>query len=434
MNLKINGIVKIIKTMKSEKRNIIVFAAGGGNDVFSALAYIKCHLQDYNKIGLVSVLGFTPLHTNINSLIEPPCIIPNCNMKRYILCDPIKEITCCEKLIPKLLDIMDLNVKTVCISPKYSAIDQAVNLSTLFDEWELPSNDTLLNVVDFGGDILTDGNQSSIISPGLDAYTLAVVTNLNNYESKLSICFPGVDGELNVDYLTNKLNSSGYKIPINVDNRLDGQLNVDYRTNKLNSSGYKIPINIDNWLEQLNIISSHVTRTGNTIPNMISVLQTLKLEDINNVDELIPIKISKHWVYNNNKFFKQFNPSVSKKLQQYIHVMDIPNDNPFVPIFNDPNYDLLNLVKHINKIYRSQELSTDSFQSCDLYLQYLRKDGSGKWTNKEIFLYQDTMIVDIFPYYSKQLDHEHETIKCFNEISDRLSSNIIKYTEYTGDQ
>lgn len=62
-------------------------------------------------------------------------------------------------------------------------------------------NNTSIQIVDFGGDILTDKDQSSIISPELDAYTLAVVKNLSEYSSKLIVCFPGVDGELHEDYL-----------------------------------------------------------------------------------------------------------------------------------------------------------------------------------------------------------------------------------------
>lgn len=48
------------------KDNIIVFVAGGGNDVFSGIAYIESFLTKYKfkKIALASILGFTPFHSN----------------------------------------------------------------------------------------------------------------------------------------------------------------------------------------------------------------------------------------------------------------------------------------------------------------------------------------------------------------------------------
>lgn len=74
------------------EKNLVVIAAGGGNDVFSAIAYINSHHinKNYNNIILFGILGLTPFHTNeslnhscIN--IEEPIIIPTSNMKRYML-------------------------------------------------------------------------------------------------------------------------------------------------------------------------------------------------------------------------------------------------------------------------------------------------------------------------------------------------------------
>lgn len=158
------------------KKKVIVFAAGGGNDVFSAIAYIKAHMhQRFEEIALVCVLGFTPFHSNTIAVpgdTESPLIRPTNTMHRYLQLDPPKEIICMEKLIPTMLqDFAPYVTKYICMSPKYSAIEQAVNLTKLFIEWNMCFDDTLLNIVDFGGDILTNGMQSSIISPELDAYT-----------------------------------------------------------------------------------------------------------------------------------------------------------------------------------------------------------------------------------------------------------------------
>jgi hypothetical protein len=108
----------------TNKKNIIVFAAGGGNDIFSSLAYINCHLTEYKKneknIALIGILGFTPLHTINDKLFEEPLIVPNNEMKRYLLCEPIKQISCQERLLPKLINEITPNItKYICMSPKY---------------------------------------------------------------------------------------------------------------------------------------------------------------------------------------------------------------------------------------------------------------------------------------------------------------------------
>jgi len=92
----------------------------GGNDIFSSLAYIKCQLYQYEKIGLIGVLGFTPFHTNdpMNKT-EQPLIKPTSQMKRYLLGNPIKEISCYERLLPEIINYLQLNIKYMCMSSKY---------------------------------------------------------------------------------------------------------------------------------------------------------------------------------------------------------------------------------------------------------------------------------------------------------------------------
>lgn len=70
--------------------NTIIFAAGGGNDVFSAIAYIKA--TNKKNVALISVLGLTPFHCLTNDdKIEPPYIIPTSTMSRFIVKDPPKK-------------------------------------------------------------------------------------------------------------------------------------------------------------------------------------------------------------------------------------------------------------------------------------------------------------------------------------------------------
>ena len=368
------------------KKNIVIFAAGGGNDIFSAIAYVKAYLCNYefNKIAIVSVLGFTPFHSNEE--IKPNClnielslIKPTNNMCRYLPFHNPKEIFCLERLFPEILkDIAPEIINYVCMSPKYSAIDQAVNLNKLFDEWEMKEDDTLLNIVDFGGDILTNGLQSSIISPELDAYTLAVVKNLINYSSKISICFPGVDGELSKDYLS---------------------ACCDDNNSNINS---KHLIDEVKWHNILTKIYDKLKnkRSGNTIPNMLNVLDAISL----NTD--CKCNLFKKWIIGKQCFRITKEVDIDLNLQKYVYIFDTIDNNPFTNIFNDIDYDLIKVIKHINNIYDFQAIDNNTFQSSDFYLQFLRKDLNDKWSNKHLIYddningkwIQQVMIVDIIPH------------------------------------
>jgi hypothetical protein len=267
-----------------------------------------------------------------------------------------------ESLIPEILnkELPDLT-KYACISSKYSAIEQAGNLEKLFESWDMLSTNTKIEIVDFGGDILTNENQSSIISPELDAFTLAVVQNLNNYESKVIVCFPGVDGELSSEYLTN------------------------YCSNSIDS----IMIDNDIWLTSLCSIYEQIKkyRTGNTIPNMIKIL--------NKEDDLW---LHKHWVVNDKKLLFDKKLSVNWDLQSHLWIFDL-NDviskNIFTKVFNLIDYDLLMLKDYIINIYNNQIKNNDSMQSSDLFLQYLRTDNTGKYTNKQLNYDDDEKVLFI---------------------------------------
>lgn len=362
--------------------NIVVIAAGGGNDIFSAIAYIKSHLYkyDFKKIALIGLLGFTPFHSNssldpINLNIESPIIVPTANMHRYLVFrkyietkETLREIYANERLLPSIISDLCPEITTyLCVSPKYSAIEQAKNLTNHLNSLGFNLENTLLNVVDFGGDILTDGNQSSIISPDLDAYTLALVSNMD-YKSILSVCFPGVDGELDADYLTECCSKCIIRNPI------DKTLWHLYLT--------KI----------YDVIKD--TRPGNTIPNMLKLL---------NPDTFInKVAINKSWYVNGEKLSLNKEMEINPYLQDYIYFFDIPNNNPYMSIFNKTNYDLKMVMDHIMSIYENQKIMTEMnnvVQSSDLHLQYLRKDINGMWTNKHIMLNtnQQVMLIDIIP-------------------------------------
>jgi len=240
-----------------------------------------------------------------------------------------------------------------------------------------------------GGDILTNGEQSSIISPELDAFSLAIVSNLSEYRSHIAVAFSGVDGELNKSYLKEMCD--------------------------LKSSHYEI-INNELWLSQLNTIYQLLKkfRSGNTIPNMINILD-------NNENCLI----SKSFTIGKDKYLFTFDIDIDMSLQSKIYYFDININNPFVDIFNMKDYNLLSLLNNLIKIYKKQTINDDTVQLSDLYLQYLRKDSNNLYTNKELtFKDEEIIFVDIIPvnFNDQQKSKITKSINCLKTYNIKFSS------------
>lgn len=367
--------------MNNNYENLVVVAAGGGNDVFSAIAYINAQHSNktYKNIVLFGILGLTPFHTNdkikskcVNT--EEPIIIPTTNMKRYIMMKIPKEIYANESMLPLIINnICPQITYYACLSPKYSALEQAQNIRSIFLRLGLSELNTVIEIVDFGGDILTDGEQSSIISPELDAFSLAIIRNLSEYKSHIVVCFPGVDGELDKSYL-------------------EFMCETKATHNEL--------IDPELWNIQLknlyNSISS--TRPGNTIPNMLNVLNNNK-----------SCKVTKTFTIGKDKYTFTRDVDISMSLQNRIYYFDININNPFVDVFNSNNYDFALVLNNVLDIYAKQTINDQSNQLSDIYLQYLIKDLNGLYTNRHLIydndncvnqpkvVYDRTMFVDVIP-------------------------------------
>jgi hypothetical protein len=338
-------------------KKVILFAAGGGNDIFSTIAFSKAHLSGYEKTAFVSILGLTPFHTELPIKNEPnielPLLKPN---HRYIINKEIKEITCMEKFIPEFT-----NDNYICVSPKYSPHEQASNLQKLFDEWNMTSEDTEIKVVDFGGDILTNGKQKSIISPELDAYTLCLVDALLGYKKELLVCFPGCDGELPADYLS-----------------------------KCCSTAFKQLIDLNLWHKHLSIIHEKLSkyRTGNTVPNMLKIVSYL-LNRTSDHD----IVVKKGYTVGCKKYEYQIEVNLDWSLQSYVYCFSLPyKANIYQNIFDNKEYNLLNVFKELLAVYDGSRE-----ENSDFYLQYLYQDDNMEWSNKFVHPNKTTiMLIDIY--------------------------------------
>ncbi|CAK7994994.1 Domain of unknown function (DUF1152)-containing protein [uncultured virus] len=247
------------------------------------------------------------------------------------MCEHPKKIHCHESLFPE--------PNSICLSPKYSAHEQAVNLERHLIEKGFNSHNSEIHLVDFGGDILTDGLQSSIISPELDAFSLAVVRQMKSFRSKLLVMFPGVDGELDAKYLRFCCESRA------TDN---------YPFDKIFTERLE---------EVYEIVKVH--RPGNTIPNMLKVLR----KELNN------IKLTKNWIRDGKKITYTTVIDLDYGLQEQIwefNIQEVSEQNPFTRPFLKSDYSLLLLLETILKIYSNQ--AEPGIQLSDLFLQYLRKD------------------------------------------------------------
>lgn len=319
----------------------VIIAAGGGNDVFTALAYAT---QPDDIV--VGVLGLTPFHTSSPVDLAPgyhyaedPIIYASPTMTRYLCCDPPKKIYCNEALLP---------AGTPCLSPKWPPSIVASTLAAYLTTLQCDATNTIVELVDFGGDILTNGEQSSIISPLLDAFSLAVV-RLLPYSKRLLVFFPGVDGELPNDYLRR------------------------WCTNPIPQT-----VTLPNLLRSWELIKKQ--RPGNTIPNIIAHLEGRR-----------DYKLTKHWP--GKKWSKTL--ELDENLLKYGWEIDIDKvNNPFCPTDDD---DLLDRLARVEAIYQQQGVS--GVQLTDLYCSYLRKDSKGRWTNRELIDGQEVRYIPMGSKY-----------------------------------
>jgi hypothetical protein len=315
---------------------------------------------------------------------------------------PPKEIYATESFLPEVIETSTIS-HYACLSPKYSAREQITNVRNLLLKWDFLPESTIIVVVDFGGDILTNGTQSSIISPELDAFTLALVRNLSEYTSTLAVCFPGVDGELDADYLDFMCSSKSIA---------------------------KDPIDVETWKSQLITLFEKLKskRPGNTIPNMIKIL-----DDLTNGDETTCC-ISKHFMIGRDRYEFQNELTLNRSLQSYVHYFDLDIDNPYTNVFNSDNYNLKMLLDYILEIYEKQIINDSTNQLTDLHLQYLRTDLDNKYTNRCLLVndnddLQRVMLVNLVPHRLRNNDACSESIKKLNIYDEFLNTYDELYRE-----
>ena len=123
----------------------------------------------------------------------------------------VREIYANEKLLPSIIEELFPEIESLKYTPWENKLCLFWHCKSCQLSWA--SKIYFRNLLYFKEVILTDGNQSSIISPYLNVYTLTLVTNIQ-YKS---ICFPFKshrdvklqDGKLLADHLSNNTSKAG---------------------------------------------------------------------------------------------------------------------------------------------------------------------------------------------------------------------------------
>lgn len=332
--------------------NKIVIAAGGGNDVFTSLAHIQS--QGYSSTVLFGILGFTPFHSQGPDDVEERILLEPGNVERYIL---RKKIYTLEN---HLQFLVNENIEVRLISSKYSVVKVAQEIREYLSKKGFTPETTSIDLVDYGGDILTDGNQNTIISPGLDAFSLALTRELKEYASRLIVYFPGVDGELPSSYLKECCENS------------------------------KDTLTIDKvqWKNKLTNIFSYIShrRPGNTIPNILKVLEGDN-----------KLQLTKKWIVDGvvRTSVRPFEVDLSLQDKGYVFGLDQVT-NPYSSVFSEPDYCIWDGLCHVLEIYNRQ-VEENTGRSCDFFLQHIVQDSKGLWSNREKYSGQAKILIDIHP-------------------------------------
>lgn len=327
---------------------------------------------------MFGILGFTPFHSQGPDDVEERILLEPGNIERYIL---RKKIYTLENYLPFLAnentsartlpDLITSSVEVRLISSKYSVVKVAQEIREYLSKKDFTSENTSIDLVEYGGDILTDGNQNTIISPGLDAFSLALTRELKEYSSRLVVYFPGVDGELPSSYLRECCENS--KDTLTIDKVL--------------------------WKKKLTHIFSVIghRRPGNTIPNILKVLEGDN-----------KLQLGKKWMVDGvvRTSVRPFEVDLSLQDKGYVFELSQVN-NPYSSVFSQPEYCLWDGLCHILEIYNRQVEGENTGRSSDFFMQHIVEDSKGLWSNREKYSGQAKILIDIPPNIALQHSYSY---------------------------
>lgn len=344
-------------------RAVVLMAAGGGNDNFSVLPFSQYLGSQGLHTAAFGIVGFTPFH--ISEGAERPTFAPTATMERHLVLGPQgRRIRSSESRIPAILGELTHPLTSYgLVSPKFqpAAIARAVEreIDRLKDAHGLSDDGVELWVLDFGGDIFSNGSVTTI-SPGLDATVLRVARELRpTLRRHIAATWLGVDGELPPELLRMILQA---------------HQGAEILRAELNPHGL--------WRGAFGeIFKTHMQdRLGNTIPLMNASIAA---------DDMVEAVLRKGLRVGPVSVGQEFPVRLDPRLVRQFRLFDVEavyQSNPFAHY--EPG-DLLGRYLHIEGVYDGADAAeTHGYapqRGSDFLMQYIRRNGAtGAWDSTSL--------------------------------------------------
>lgn len=203
----------INEIVDSEVRNILVIGIGGGGDVVGSTITYNLAVNE----GIDAILGAVLWERYVVDIIPGPIKIDELRNAEYlgnyvaVVNGDTYAIRGGRRITPQIANVLSV-VKDdgIGISISGSIIDIASELSDYVSKYGI---DAVIGI-DVGGDSIAIGNEEGLYSPLADSYAIAIlakVQELTNIPVILGIAGPGVDGELDRDYVLMRISQLASK-------------------------------------------------------------------------------------------------------------------------------------------------------------------------------------------------------------------------------
>jgi hypothetical protein len=188
-------------------RRILVIGIGGGGDVVGSVITYNLAINE----GIEATLGAVLWERYVVDIVPGPIRVDELRNAEYvgsyiaIVDEDTYAIREGRRVVPQIVNVLNvIRDDGVGISIAGPVIDIARELSEYVGKYGI---DAIIGI-DVGGDAIATGNEEGLYSPLADSYAIAVlaeVGELIGVPTILGVAGPGVDGELDRDYVMMRL-------------------------------------------------------------------------------------------------------------------------------------------------------------------------------------------------------------------------------------
>ncbi|ADY00942.1 hypothetical protein VMUT_0731 [Vulcanisaeta moutnovskia 768-28] len=194
-------------------RSVLVIGIGGGGDVVGSSITYSLAVNE----GKEAVLGAVLWERYINDIVPGPIRVQELRNAEVfgnylaMVDGDTYAIREGRRVVPQIANVLSvIKDDGLGISISGSVNDVARELSTYVNKYGF---DAIIGI-DVGGDVLALGNEDGLYSPLTDSYSVAVLSKVQDYTGAqvvLGIAGPGVDGELDRDYVLMRISQLASK-------------------------------------------------------------------------------------------------------------------------------------------------------------------------------------------------------------------------------